>query len=71
MGNHARFPFNKNSALKFRKFHLPNGRVHSGYTDPTQATACLVIVLVSKIQKHGAGDNNFGQIERGISQISV
>ena len=27
--------------------------------DPTQATARLVIVLVSRMQKSGAGDNNF------------
>ena len=30
-------PFNKNSGLKFRKFHVPNGTVHSGCTAPTQA----------------------------------
>ena len=45
--------------LKFRKFHVPNKTVHSSYTDPTQATARLVIVLVSRIQKSGTGDNNF------------
>ena len=28
-----------------------NGTVHSGYTDPTQATARLVIVLVSRGQQ--------------------
>ena len=33
-----------------------NGTVYSGCTDPTEATARLVIVLVSKIQKSGAGD---------------
>ena len=27
--------------------------------DPTHATARLVIVLVSRIQKSGTGDNNF------------
>ena len=31
--------------LKFRKFHVPNGMVHFGCTDLTQATVCLVIVL--------------------------
>ena len=36
-----------------------NGTVHSGCTDPTQATARLVIVLASRIQKSGTGDNNF------------
>ena len=54
----GRFLSNKNSALKFRIFHVPNGKVHSGCTDPTQATACLLIVLVSRIQKSGTGDNN-------------
>ena len=53
------FPFNKNSGLKFRKFHAPNGTVYSGCTDPTQATAGLVIILVSRMQKSGAGQNNF------------
>ena len=57
VGNHGRFPFNKNSGLKFRKFHVPNGTVHSGCTDPTQATARLVIVLVSRIQKSGSAWN--------------
>ena len=55
----GRFPFSKNSGLKFRKFHVPNGTVHSGCTDPTQATARLVIVLGSRIQKSGTGNNNF------------
>ena len=32
-------PFNKNYGLKFRKFHLPNGTVHSGCKDLTQAFA--------------------------------
>ena len=42
---HGRFRLNKNSALKFRKFHVPNGMVHSDCTDPTQATARLVLLL--------------------------
>ena len=29
----GRFPFNKNFGLKCRKFHVPNGTVHSGCTD--------------------------------------
>ena len=33
--------------------------VHYDCTDPTQATARLVIVLVSRIQKSGTGNNNF------------
>ena len=59
LGNQGRFPFNKNSGLKFRRFYVFNGTVHSGCTDPTQATARLVIVLASRIQKSGTGDNNF------------
>ena len=55
-----RFPFNKNFGLKIRKFHVPNGTVHSGFTDPFQATGCLLIVpAASRIQKSGTGDNNF------------
>ena len=50
-------PFNKNSALKFWKLHVPNGTAHSACRDPTQATTCLV--LVSSIQKSGTGDSNF------------
>ena len=47
--------------LKFRKFHVPNGTVLSGYADPTQATSRLVIVFVSGTQKSGTGDNNFAK----------
>ena len=38
----GRFPFNKNSGWKFRKFYVFNGTAHSGCTDPTQATARLI-----------------------------
>ena len=41
---------------------MPNGTVHSGCIDPTQATGRLVIVLVGRIQKSGTGDNNFVKI---------
>ena len=34
-GAFGRFPFNKNSSLKLRKFQVPNEMVHSGCTDPT------------------------------------
>ena len=62
------FPFNKNSALKFRKLHVLNGTVHSGCTETTQATARLVIVLESRIQKSGtAWGQQFCQTERYIS----
>ena len=40
----GRFPFNKNSGLKFRKLHALSGTVHSGCTEPTQATTRFVIV---------------------------
>ena len=46
---------------------MPNETVHSGCTDPTQATAHLVTVLVNRIQKSHTGDNNFVKMERGIS----
>ena len=42
----------------------PNGTVHSGCTDPTQATARFVIVLASRIQKSGTGDNDFVKWKR-------
>ena len=57
--NCARLPFNKNSGLKFHKFYLLNGTIHSSCTDPTQAKVRLVIVLVSRMQKSAAGDNNY------------
>ena len=53
------FHSTKNSGLKFPTFHVPNGMVHSGYTNLTQGTARLVIVLVSRLQKSGTGNNNF------------
>ena len=31
----GRFPINKNSGSKFRKFHMPNQTVHSDCTDPS------------------------------------
>ena len=48
---------------KFRfeisEIYEPNGSVHSGCIDPTQATARLVIVLVTRIQGSSTGNNNF------------
>jgi len=55
------------SGLKFGKFSVPNGTVHSGCTDPTRATARLVIVLVSWMPKNGTGDNKFFQMKRDIA----
>ena len=40
----GRFPFNKNSGLKFRKLHVLDGTVHSGCADLTQATVRFVVV---------------------------
>ena len=34
---------------------MPNGTVRSGCTDPTQATARLVIILVSRIKRSVLG----------------
>ena len=53
------FHWTKHSSFKFWKFHLPNRTVHSGCTDPTEATTRLVIILVSRIQKSSTGNNNF------------
>ena len=53
---HGGFPFNENSGLKF---HIPNGTIHWSCTDSTQATARLVIILLSRLQKSVTGDNNF------------
>ena len=55
----GRLPFSKNSGLKFQKFHAPKGTVHFDCTDPTQAAARSVIVLVSRRQKIDNGNNNF------------
>ena len=41
--------------------------VPSSCTDPIQATACLLTVLVNRIQKSGSGDNNFVKWKRDIS----
>ena len=41
--------------------YIPVAPIH-----PTQATARLIIVLVSRIQKSGSGDNSFCQMERDV-----
>ena len=53
------FPSTKYSGLKFRKFDVLIGTVHSGCKDLTQATARLVIVLVRRKQKSDTGHINF------------
>ena len=62
-GSHWALSIQQKFRFEIYKFHVPNGTAHSGYTDPTQPTARLVIVIVSDIvsrmQKSGTGDNNF------------
>ena len=58
------FPFNQNFGLKFLKFHLTNGTVHSGFTDPFQATACLLCKQDTKERYWG---QQFFQMERKFS----
>ena len=63
----GRFPFNKNSGVKFRKFQVPNGTVPPGGKDPTQGTARLVAeyktaVLGTTILSNGKG--HFGPTDR-------
>ena len=48
--------------FRFEISEIP--RAHSSCTDPTQATARLVIVFVSRIQNSGTGDNNFVKWKR-------
>ena len=45
--------------FKISEICEPFGSVHSGCIDPTQATARLVIVLVTRIQGSSTGNNNF------------
>ena len=65
-GNTRTLQFN---GLKVRTFHVPNGTVHFGCTAPNQTISRLVIVLVSRIQKSGTGDNNF--YRSGLFQFDV
>ena len=52
-----RFEISEISGAQWSCTFRYSGAVH--YTDPTQATARLVIDFVSRIQKSGTGDNNF------------
>ena len=63
----GRFLFNKNSGLKFRKFHVSNGTVHCGCSDPTQATGWLVIVNCKHDPKEWYWGQQFWEMERNIS----
>ena len=64
----GRFPFNKNSGLKFLKFHVPNGAVHSGCTDTPDAShrafGCCSCKLDTKKRFWG---QHFCRMERDIS----
>ena len=68
-GFHGRFPFNKNSGLKFRKLHVLNGTVHSGCTDPTQATARFVIVASQHFT--AVKRVKFAQVKRNTSKLRL
>ena len=57
------------NGLNVRTFPVPNGTVHFGCTAPNQTTSCLVIVLVSSIQKRGTGYKNFHR--NGLFQFDV
>ena len=59
-GDKGCFPLKKKFRFEISEISRAHGTVHSGYTDPTQATARLVIVLVSRGQQ-------FCQMERDIS----
>ena len=65
------FPFNKNSSLKFRKFHDCQWFARFGCTDLTQATAHSFIVLVIRIQKSITGDNKLFYFVKWKRNISV
>ena len=49
----------KKFRFEISEIYEPNGSVHSGCIDSTQATARLVIVLVTRIQGSSTGNNNF------------
>ena len=64
----GRFPFNKNSGLKFRKFHLPNGTVHSGCTDTPYASHRAFGYCSCKLDtKKRFWGQHFCRMERDIS----
>ena len=54
----TRFPFKK-FLFQISEKPLAQWKVHSSCTDQTKATASLVIVLVSRIQISGPGEDNF------------
>ena len=58
----------KKNRLEISEIPRAQWNVHSGWTDPTQATGTLdmVIVIVRRIQKSSTGDNNFVSSVRPI-----
>ena len=60
----GRFPFNKNSGLKFRKFSVFNGTVHSGSTTRHRALGYCSCKQDTKERYWG---QQFCQMERNIS----
>ena len=60
----GRFPFNKSSGLKFRKIQAPNRRYIPVAQSRPKVNARLVIVVLSRMQKSGTGDNGFVKWKR-------
>ena len=58
----------KKNRLEISEIPRAQWNIHSGWTDPTQATGTLdmVIVIVRRIQKSSTGDNNFVNSVRPI-----
>ena len=68
VSNYGRFHATKKNRLEISEIPRAQWNVHSGWTDPTQATGTLdmVIVIVRRIQKSSTGDNNFVNSVRPI-----
>ena len=64
----GRFPFKKNSGLKFRKLHVPNGTVHSYCTDtPNASHRAFGYCSCKQDTKEQFWGQRFCQMERDIS----
>ena len=68
VSNYGHFHATKKNRLEISEIPRAQWNVHSGWTDPTQATGTLdmVIVIVRRIQKSSTGDNNFVSSVRPI-----
>ena len=64
-------PFNKNSCLKFWKFHTPNGTVHSSCTDLKPKPLCVWVGTCKQDTDEQEQGQQLRQIERVISVIPV